>query len=178
MKKLLILVSILGLASLASAEINSPMWIVPFTDNTLGIELLSGMSSAMDGQGGYWVLTGVNLTSGILNTAHPDIPETLDTSHIYHDAGDTGLFPYGIGVWGEFSTSNSSSWTAASGIYAYNFTFLEGAYSQELYKISDDATTITRVDLLTLDRPQVPPIPEPTTIALLCLGGLMLRRRK
>jgi hypothetical protein len=182
MKKLLVLVFVLGLASFASADIHSPMDIVIFTNYTFGIELPSGMSSAMDGSGGYFVLTGVNSTSGILNTAYSNVFETLTLSWAnYGDAGDTGLFPYGVGIWGEFRTTPSSSWTTSPDIYAYNFTLQAGASDYpKLYIINDYMTTKTLVDYPDLEREPRPPLgsPEPATIALLCLGGLMIRRRK
>jgi hypothetical protein len=170
MKKLLGLFLVLGFVSLANAVINSPMWIVPFTDGTVGIELLSGMSSAVDNYGGYWALIGVDPASGIIAP-----PPPLDMSYLF---GSSTQFGLPEGVIGGFVASSTSSWTAASGIYAYNFTPIAGS-GIYLYRLDDGFGSATLVDVLTLDREPRPPItPEPATIALLCLGGLMLRRKK
>jgi hypothetical protein len=179
MKKLLVLALISGIASLASAEINSPMRLVggDFYDgtfHTVSIEFTEGMSSAVDNSGGYWAIIGVDPTTGSINTDHPDIPEILDLSEIIGDLGDTGFFDYGQGVYGLFATSSTEPWSSRSGIYANNFTIdppLWLGWFVNLYKLDDALAEITLVD-------QIYILPEPTTISLLCLGGLMLRRRK
>jgi len=167
MKKLLVFVAAIAVASLANAEIFSPMLIVDL-GGTYGIVLPSGMSSASDTSGGYWALIGAAPTSGVLA-----VPATLDLSSIGGDAGDTGLFPAGSGVYGWFVSSRTSAWTTAAGVYANGFTLKTGAWSLRLYRIDDAATVATLVD-----DGSGPDIPEPATIALLSLGGLLLRRKK
>jgi hypothetical protein len=160
MKKLSFLVLILGAASIANAYINSPMKIVSLGSGEYGIELINGMSSTMDDQGGYWLMAGVNPNSGALA---PTLPPILNDSYISPDSPN--------GVMGRFGTTSiSPSWTAASGIYADSFTTQINATTLYLYTLDDSMVQATLVDTFI--------IPEPATIALLCLGGLMLRRRK
>jgi len=168
MKKLLMLVLVLGIVSIAGAEIMSPMEIKDLGAGEYGIDLTSGMSAATDVSGGYWVLIGVDATSGALASAKPVI---LDLSGIGGDAGDTGLFAAGSGVYGEFTASSTSTtWTAASGVYADSFTAQTGVDTLYLYTLDDYAEGSTLVDTFV--------IPEPATMLILGLGGLLLRRKK
>ena len=177
MKKLLVIVFICWISCYANAYINSPMNLIYNSiDQTVGIELLEGMSSDVDGlSGGYWALIGVEPVSGTLTQ-----PSVLDLSNIYGDAGQTNIFISGIGVVGEFTASTTSSWTAAAGIYAEDFILLEGWHNLYLFQLNDAGTEATWIPGAgSLDPP--PSwifVPEPATIALLCLGGMMIRHRK
>jgi len=176
MKKLLVLVLVLGLASLAGAAIVSPMDLVAnealdtFSIVLTGNTNANGMDSVIDGQGGYWILLGVDTDSGAINLAHSAMLEILEKSAIYGDVGDTGLFGAGSGVYGAFYTLTMGAWTAETGTYANGFTLQEGATEVSLYAVDDAGTLATLVETII--------IPEPATIALLCLGGLLLRKKK
>jgi hypothetical protein len=181
MKKLLVLLVILGIASFASAF---TMTIGHNTENTLfSIDMISGMAGNTtaipmtgDGSGTYWVLIGVAPTSGALAST---LPVVMGLSAVYGDAGQTGIFKYGIGVVGEFRTPTMGSWSAAAGTWADGFTAINN-WNVYLFTINDAVTEATWIPQW-LDQEPPPPdifVPEPTTITLLCLGGLMLRRKK
>jgi len=170
MKKLLVLVSILAIASLASA---ATMEIYDFGDGTYGIDVPSGMSGKTDvipmlgdGSGSYWVMIGVDVSSGAISAT---IPAIMSLSGIYGDADGTGLFATGLGVVGEFRTPAVGTWSAAGGQWADSFTAQEGVLTLYLYAVDDGVSVATLIDTLY--------IPEPATIALLCLGGLLLRKK-
>jgi hypothetical protein len=160
MKKLLSVVLVLGFVSLANAVIYSPMQVVSTGGGTVGIELISGMSSAVDNSGGYWALIGVDPDSGIIAP-----PSSLDLSGLCGSSTQIGLDD---GVIGGFVSSSMSSWSTPAGVYATGFTVLPGVTHLELWQLDDGYGPIQIVWS----------VPEPATIALLCLGGLMLRRKK
>jgi len=177
MKKLLVLMLVVGMTSWASAMIVSPIEInntgaVTMADIT--IDLPSGMSSAVDGSGGYWALiSSSSFFNSIPDPANPVGGGAItslapDASGILGDAGDSGLLPYGVGVYGFFG-SYSTTWSTGAGAYADSFTGTPLYVS--LFLIDDTFTTATDISQYY--------VPEPLTISLLGLGGLiMLRRRK
>ncbi len=167
MKKLLVLMLVLTLASLVNAvPIMNLVWN---SNNTFGIEVPLGMSGAHDWTGVYFVITGVEPDSGILSLGANASILTLSSAN-EGDAGDTGLFPYGVGTYGEFRATNVT-YVASGGLYANGYVLLPGATTSPcLYTLDDSMIAATLVAEIL--------IPEPATIALLCLGGLMLRRRK
>jgi hypothetical protein len=60
---------------------------------------------------------------------------------------------------------------SAAGIYATGFTALPGVTQLQLWQLDDGYGPIQIIATLNL-------VPEPATIALLCLGGLLLRKKK
>jgi len=184
MKKLLVFIMFFAVASLASAEIMSPMQIVDL-HGTFGIELPNGCGGTGgrdpqvgDGLGGYWVLIGVSPTSGAIKDALPK----MSLSAVYGDASMSGLFVPGIGVLGEFTIPAVTPWTHTPGLYANGFTVLPGwSLGLYLFKLDDAVTEATLIDGLGLPCPPPPSwffVPEPATMALLGLGSMMISRRR
>jgi hypothetical protein len=174
---LLVLFVILGIASFASANLapTTPMTIGHNTGNTLfTIDLLNGLAGNTtalpvtgDGSGTYWVLIGVN--GGALAAT---LPPVMGLSAVYGDASGSGMEQFatpGQGIIGEFRTSTMGSYVAAGGTYADSFTLIEGVTTLYLYAVDDGVAVATLVDTYV--------IPEPATIALLCLGGLLIRKK-
>jgi hypothetical protein len=170
MKKLLVLMVVLAVASLANAVIVSSIKIVDNLDGTYAISLPDGMSNAVDGpSGGYVALVGIDMTSGTLTA-----PVMMDASALNRDFGSgedwIGLGP---GIIAGFVTNNTTTtWTSASGVYATGLTPLAGVTLLELWQLDDGFIPMGTEPVDTMI------IPEPATIALLCIGGLLLRKKK
>jgi len=161
MKKVtFIAIALMAIAPLASASVISPMKIAVLGGGVYGIDLINGMSSAVDGSGGYFAIVGVEapLTDGVITALAPD------ASGLYGDVAGAGV---GLvhGVYGFFGSYNGT-WSSPEGLYADGFN--STAATIELYSISDDFSTVTLVDS----------VPEPVTVALLGLGGMFVARRK
>ena len=142
LKKIVVLILILVMASSASSAIVSPIRVstVPY-EEFYGIYLPDGMSSDVDGEGGWWALVGTPdypVTGGSITDLAPL------TSWIQGDAGDTGLFDYGIGVYGFFGNDIDEMWSSDPGMYADTFA-LSHWMSWNLYVISDDLSEATSV---------------------------------
>jgi hypothetical protein len=157
MKKLLILVMVLAMASLASATLSFSV------SGTAGSEAVS-LNAVGEISDGYWgvSVSGDDATIGtfVVGVKAPTI------SGVFAAGTDAGM-PNGE-LW-LFATANTDeayqdgSWltaaitrTAAATLHLWTYT--DG----------DPAAVETTVELL---------VPEPMTIALLGLGGLLLRRR-
>ncbi|MFA6187533.1 MAG: PEP-CTERM sorting domain-containing protein [Phycisphaerae bacterium] len=169
MKKMLTLVLVLAVASLASATIVSPMKIVNLGAGLFGIDLTSGLAGnasngSGDGSGGYFALLGVSGGNIVAS-----VKSNMALSDVYPDVADIGLTT-GTGVYGEFRTAATGAWTQAAGLAATNFSVLAGVQQLTLYSYDDSGANPVLVDTYN--------IPEPITMALLGLGGLFLRKRK
>lgn len=163
MKKLLALVLVLAVTSVVSAVIVSPMQIVK-QGETYAINMPSGMAVELDGpSGGYWALIGVDPASGQIVA-----PGFFDGAAILGGGADIGMAD---GVVGGFTVTGT--WTAAApqgaGIYAQGFVALPGVQVLELWQLDDGYAPIQMVDSFV--------IPEPATMAILALGGLLFRRK-
>jgi hypothetical protein len=139
---------VLGFASLANADIVSPLHILWTGVDSWGITLPNGMASSSDGSGGYWALVGTAtypVTGGVLA---PDAP---DASRILGDSGvlDIGI-PYGI--YGYFG-STEQTWSATPGVFVDSFNANPWYAELNLYLIDDALTTATFIE-----RPYLTPI--------------------
>ena len=161
MKKLLILVLVLGIASAANAALTFEDAAITVTINTtptLNIvsDNIAAHTSYVGNAPGLADLTGMVATAN----AGPDAI-VLES-------------PYGYnGYWGiEAKDNDADTWDIKAGVqFTGTLTVggTTGAYSLNLY----DSTFINVIDTLPITI-----VPEPITIALLGLGGLFLRRRK
>lgn len=171
MRRFAFLLSVLITAPLSGGIITSPMEIVKTGPDTFAINMPNGMSSAADGSGGYWALIGTEacpVTGGVYSCPPPiEIPEPP----IILDAGDTGIWPMDIGVFGLFATTATPPWSAPAGIYAYDFYSIGGTEENplNLYVIDDTFMEVYLMDTH---------VPEPTTILLLGFGTVLLKRRR
>ena len=179
MKKLLILMLVLGMASLASA---TPVMVVSNTTPTLGSTFtvtISGTSAEASGTdyigGGY---------AGVLALDYDNYTDGADNPYIsFVNVTVTPTIAAGAGAGMSDSTGNVQ-WIAAYGINPADETrdVDEGLWFT--WTLNADSLGTTMVDFLnagwtaTIDDQLVTVIPEPVTIALLGLGALFLRRRK
>ncbi len=168
MKKLLVLVLVLAMTSLASATV--AMTLVDNGDGTYGIDVTNGMTGAADQTGQYFAIIGVENGSLSMPTAILAILGTLSNAN-EGDVGDTGLFDYGTGTYGEFRATNITYVATPGGEWITGYTLLEGATVIDLYTMDNSMTQ----ESLTLADEII--VPEPATIALLCLGGLLIRKK-
>jgi hypothetical protein len=174
MKKLLVLMLVLGMTSMASATITSKMNIQSMGGNLWQIQI-DNLNNVDDGLGGYWYLIGdaANpVTGGAIAATIPAGFAAM--SAVLGDAGDTGWVGYGLGRWGSFATA-TSPYSTSPAVYADNFVWADAGYSGpditiSLYSLADDFGSVELIDSVT--------IPEPMTVALLGLGSLFLLRRR
>jgi hypothetical protein len=179
MKKLLIFVLVVGMASMANAvlqisvdDFNNPD--VPLKlaagTHTLGIWTTTDISAGVGEV--YYTLFGLNtldIHGGV--TCFPTEPGLL----IYDDAYGTGI-QVGAGNNGVFGYVSTTGVVATFPANSRLFDGINLTYSGEeiafyLYEIDGDTGEL--ITLLDSVQP-----PEPATITLLGLGGLLMRRRK
>jgi hypothetical protein len=190
MKKLLIFVLVLGMASLASAMTlnisvdgivdppDSLITLYPSDYVTLDIHS-SGYHNGPDYDDAVYFALVADTGYGTISGGHVCIPPAPGDSSIIEgvspvDAGMCSEPENGIYGWiGALITSGSVDTPA--GIYFDEIVFHcegPGDVVVKLYTTTD-FSTIDLVDSVVIHQ-----IPEPATIALLGLGGLLLRRRK
>jgi hypothetical protein len=178
MKKVLVLLLVLGISGTASATLQiyaygeyspSDIFQSSGTEIEIGIYTDSEISSDAGGEGS-WAL-GVPIADGPL------------TGGIGLYGSDTVIFPDGdtylpageVGLWGDISMSTNSSISAGAIVYD----------SILLANIMEDDTVIT-LYMIDGENPPVPVdsvriigwIPEPATICMLGLGSLALLRKR
>jgi len=182
MKKLLIFMLVLGMASLANAApntlqisvggdpepVDSEIWLLPSETITLDIWTTEEIYSE-GGLEGYWVI-GVDTTMGTISggySVYPDEPITIFPGAApYLPAGEDGLFG-GISTF--LPPGNGLIGTIYDGIIFH--CEAEGDAVVNLY--TTDFVTPTLIDSVIIHQ-----IPEPMTVLLLSFGGLFLRRRR
>jgi hypothetical protein len=158
MKKLLSLVLVLALTSLASAT---------FSLTLVGSTISMSSDVAVAPAGGlemYWALLG---TAGMTISDSGAVAAQSGTGFDMQINGDvSGAGLTGNGTWGTLFTTGGS---IAAGDLFTGFTFT-GTGTVTLVKILEDFSGFDGDQASLI-------IPEPATIALLCLGGLLLRKK-
>lgn len=129
MKQFMIIITVLIISAVVIANpfpttsINSLGYFL-HKGNSLGITFPNGMSSQVDGEGGYWAVVGADLTGAYLT---PGAPEA---SQILGNCADLNL-GLSDGIYGYFGGSDES-WSATPGLFLGGIT---GDYYPELYWI-------------------------------------------
>jgi hypothetical protein len=185
MKKLLILMLVLGLASTANAltlkisvggVVDPPdTQITCCPSDTLELDIWSaGYAGIQDGA--YWALV-VDCTEGTITNGQVKIPPapSMSTWNGPSAVGAGWVFPPCTdGPWGGIAGAQGE--TAPAGVYFDGFVFhceAMGDATVYLYTSPDGSQPYTLQDTQIIHQ-----IPEPVSMLLLGLGGLLLRRRK
>jgi hypothetical protein len=183
MKKLVILLLVLGCASIASASFyisvdgvvnpTEPVILTPIGTAVIDVH---GVDNDKSARVMFLLVQGPGITAGGISLYGGDLDEVITR---YQDPWDPIFewLPY-YGFEGVTSyTSITLGSTAPSPpvlngklVDLINF-HCEGTGIMTLTLVGEDLATVYDTQTITV-------VPEPATIALLCLGGLMLRRRK
>jgi hypothetical protein len=189
MKKLMVLMLVLGMASVANAVLvldisvngdtdprdSDIILCAPSGEVILDIYCSSGYDAANPEDDQYWALV-TDLAYGSISNGNTYIPPAPSMSAILGTAGLLGI-PVPAGYDGPAGAiSGSPGETAPPGVYFDDFIFHCEAVGDATIQLwtTPDGVTMTLQDTLIIHQ-----VPEPMTITLLGLGGLlMLRRRK
>ena len=166
MKKLLVLVLVLGLASLASAQMT---WTGAYDPVTKIVNV-----SVTDNEGQMYIALAITDGDGTLSpfARGADSPLATASAFTMGADGDKDFQGYGEGeIWSILDVTtgtpvyNDGEWVKATYVAGTTATSTATMYEfTEAGGVGNSRGTIF--------------IPEPATIALLCLGGLLLRRKK
>ena len=184
MKKLLVLMLVLGVASLANATLvldtmydGSPIE----EGDSISVNIYSDAAmTAFEAHTWALIVTdgAVGAVSGGDPVAIADLSNTIigaveDTASVLNPAGSTGLF--GGTLWASFTSSLDPT------VVYQNFTItcLDGEIDAlvQLWELTDIGNDTWEFTTLT-DEVLIDQVPEPASMLLLGLGGLLLRRRK
>ena len=179
MKKMLVLMLVLGMASAASATlqisvdgnlepVSSEIFLEPSETLMLDIWTDAGLSEGSDE--GYWAIT----VDPMQGTISGGVSTTGNTDAIWY-GGPVGGYAPGEGAWmGTASVTNTyPAGTVLFDEIVFHCETEELDAVITLYRMNDFAGDVTAVDTVTIHQ-----IPEPMTLALLGIGGLFLVRRK
>ncbi len=161
MKKLLVLMLVLGMASLASAGLSIRISGEPGAGEQFSV-ILSGLVSDLGGG----EIAGA-IETAIAADDHGVIKPTVGLGSTTDSFGAFGTYDFSIGVGNDVTGwTSDGDWvevvfTAGLAGTSYEFALQDGTFSH-VYG-SEIGVTVT---------------PEPMTMVLLGLGGLFLRRRK
>jgi hypothetical protein len=185
MKKMLILMLVLGVVSVASAAVmtlqisvngvqnptDSQIFVLPSQSAELDVWTPNGY----DGVDTYFGLVLSDATAGngtiVGGTCH--IPPAPDLSSMVFDMSE--FFPGDGGVFGFIGSSTGVA--TAAGIYFDQILFHCESTADAVIQLWSN-TGAEGAPFILEDTVIIHQIPEPATIALLSLGGLLLRKRK
>ncbi|MHC4155893.1 MAG: PEP-CTERM sorting domain-containing protein [Planctomycetota bacterium] len=186
MKKLLVLMMILGLASSANAIVleisfqgqtdlaDSDIYVDPSVEYELDIY---GHGMMPTGDDVYWALV-VDTTTATISGGTVLVPPAGSLSSWFGNnaasAGIPGLMANEDGPWGSFAVAPAE--TAGPGIYANGFIF--HCEAPDIDAVVRLITTPDFANYIVQDTMTIHQIPEPMTVALLGMGGLFLLRRR
>jgi len=170
MKKLLVLLMVLGLATSAQAALSlsldgeaAPAEITIATSTTVVIDVQSSDVEPWDG-----LLAIVDVGSAI-----------EDMSPSLYGEWVPPMTASGIGELGSYSVITPEIWELHVGsVQGAVVAGTQFAIAFHCMGIGDTTVVLTDFDLNTIQTMIIHQIPEPMTLALLGLGGLFLRRRK
>jgi len=158
MKKLLVLMLVLAMASLASAV---PVWTITKTASVITVSVSGNAGQTVIGL----AVDSGGVLSGLAKGAQaPASSSSVAILQEYYPELGTGEIWAMIHITTDTQVYVDGSWLTAS------FAFAEGMTSATV-KLYDTPEAGGYTELASLV------IPEPATIALLCLGGLLIRKK-
>jgi hypothetical protein len=173
MKKLLVLVLILGMASLANAALLLYVGGVAVGGTTITMAPMSSITLQV------YSTDTANYNTYLINGADdPVAMGTLSDGANNSNAGSFANAPetYSAGGgWGDGYLFNTGSTHVPTDVVAgvqHTALFTAGVAGETIVYLYDGSDPYGELDRVTLV------VPEPATIALLCLGGLLLRKKK